>query len=317
MFRNNKKFLSLVSLQGLSLIFGLLSILPIKVAALTNHNIVGASTPCSTGSSNYYDSLSQPISGNIYARLPSGDGSSIVYLYSETISANSCQLLGASKISSARWIFIGNSSSPITNIMIEGQGLNAEPYAAVVDLLVVPNPDICTPVVTCNLNYQGDLGYLQPILLSNTTDQIAVYEAKSITDVRFSSINYYADGTFLYASTQLKPINRDYLPGGTHSVFIQVNFVNKEKININQTINNGVDWSGSLRLRSDFYRSQNKFIFALVLVLIVIVICLIIWLLRIIYKRHEFKIDHGIDEYEASDMINHSNDHDNNPPVVG
>jgi len=314
--RNNKKFGLTLSLQVISLVLGLFSIVPLKVSAQSSPNIVGTIAPCINNSSSYHDSLSQSISGNIYARLPAGASPSAVYLYSEKLSDTSCQLIGAAKVFSSRWIFIGSSTSPINNIMLNGQGLSAQPHAAVVDLLSVPNSSICTPVVVCNINYQGDKGYLQPSLLSNTAGQIAVYEAKSITDVRFTGINYYADGSFLYSSTQLKPINRNYLPGGKHSIFIQVNFVNGEKININQVVNNGVDWSGGLRLRSNFYRSHNKFIFGGVLVCILIVMILILWLIRIIYKRHEFKIDHGIDEYEASDMINHSDDPDNNHPVV-
>lgn len=307
-----------MSLQILGLVLGLFTILAPKLSAQASQQrlIVGDITTCTSDSSSYYDTLSQPISGAIYARLPAGNNSSVVYLYSQTVSDTSCQLLGAAKIVSGRWLFLG-SGNGVTNIMIQSPGLDAQPYAAVVDLLVVPNSDICVPAVSCNIHYQGDNGYLVPNLISNTTDQIAVYEAKSITDVRFTSINYYSDGTFLYASTQLRPINRDYLPGGKHNIFIQVNFVNSEKININQVVNMGVDWSGSLRLRSDFYRSHNKLVFAGVVALVLIILLLVLWLARKIYKRREFKIDHGIDEYEDLDMINHSDKPDDNQPIIG
>lgn len=318
MQRNIKIIRLITSFQIIGLVISLFSVLAPKLSALASQQrlIVGDITTCSNNSSSYYDTLSQPITGSIYARLPSGNSPSVVYLYSETTSDTSCQLLGAAKIESGRWLFLG-SGSAVTNIMVQSPGLNAEPYAAVVDLLVVPNTAICAPAVYCNINYQGDNGYLVPNLISNTTDQIAVYEANSITDVRFTGINYYADGTFLYSSTQLKPINRDYLPGGKHNIFIQVNFVNGEKINISQAINMGIDWSGTIRLRSDFYRSHNKLVFAGVLMVILIIVLLLLWIVRKIHKRREFKIDHGIDEYEDLDMIDRSNKPDDNHPIVG
>lgn len=312
MSRNNKKFAFTVTLQILSLVIGLFSILLPRGSALTT----GSITTCTNNSSSYYDSLNQSISGSVYVRLPSGNSPSIVYLYSESASDTSCQLLGGAKAFSGHWTFLANASN-VSNIMLQGQGLNAQPYSAVVDLIVVPIPSICSPVVVCNTTYQGLSGYLVPNLISNTTDQIAVYQANPVTDIRRLSINYYADGEFLYSTTQLEPINRNYLPGGTHAIFIQASFVNGEKININQTINTGIDWSGGLRLRSDFYRSHNKLVFAGVIMGVVALVTLGIWIIRIIYKRHEFKIDHGLDEYENKDMISPKNDQDNNRPIVG
>jgi len=312
MSQNNKKFTFIVSIQVLSLVLGLFSVFLPRVSALT----AGSVTPCINNSSSYYDSLNQSISGSVYVRLPTGDSPSIVYLYSESASDTSCQLLGGAKAFSGHWTFLANASN-VSNIMFQGQGLNAQPYSAVVNLIVVPIPSICSPVVVCNTNYQGLSGYLVPNLISNTTDQIAVYQANPVTDIRRLSINYYADGVFLYSTTQLRPINRNYLPGGTHAIFIQASFANGEKININQTINTGIDWSGSLRLRSDFYRSHNKLIFAAVITAVIALVILGLWAIRILYKRHEFKIDHGLDEYEDKDMISPKDDQDNNRPIIG
>jgi hypothetical protein len=311
MSRNNKKFSFIVSLQVISLVLGLLSVFSPKISALTT----GSITTCISNSSSYYDSLNQSISGSVYVRLPAGANPSIVYLYSETMSDTRCQLIGGAKAFSGHWTFLANASD-VSNIMLQGQGLNAQPYSAVANLLVVPIASICEPVIVCNTTYQGINSSLTPNLLSNTTDQIAVYQANPVTDIRRSSINYYADGTFLYSATQLKPINHDYLPGGTHAVFIQVSFLNGEKININQSVNNGVDWSGGLRLRSDFYRSHNKLVFAAAVSGVIVLLILGLWVVRILYKRHEFKIDHGLDEYEDKDMIGPKDDQNNDPPVV-
>jgi hypothetical protein len=312
MSQSNKKLVPIVSLQILSLVLGLFSVLLPRVSALT----AGSITACSSNSSSYYDRLNQSISGSVYVRLPAGGSPSIVYLYSESDSDTSCQLLGGAKAFSGHWTFLANASN-VSNIMLQGLGLNTQPHSAVVNLLVVPLASICSPVVVCNTTYQGINGYLQPNLISNTIDKIAVYQANSVTDIRRLSINYYADGTFLYSATQLRPINRNYLPGGTHAIFIQVSFVNSEKININQTVNTGVDWSGGLRLRSDFYRSHNKLVFAAVICGVVVLLILGLWVVRIIYKRHEFKIDHGLDEYEDKDMISPKDDQNNIPPVIG
>jgi len=311
MSQNNKRFGLIVSFQVIGLVLGLFGVLSPRISALT----VGSITPCTSNSSSYYDSLNQSISGSVYVRLPAGASSSIVYLYSETASDTSCQLLGGAKAFSGHWTFLANTSD-VSNIMLQGQGVSAQPHSAAADLIVVPIASICSPVVVCNTTYQGINSSLEPNLISNTTDQIAVYQANPVTDIRRTSINYYADGVFLYSATQLKPINRDYLPGGTHSIFIQVSFINGEKININQTVNNGVDWSGGLRLRSDFYRSHNKFVFATAVGGVVVLLILSLWIVRILYKRHEFKIDHGIDEYEDKDMIGPKNDQDHNPPTV-
>jgi hypothetical protein len=201
--------------------------------------------------------------------------------------------------------------------MIVGSGLEVEPYAAVADLLALPSAATCIVNTVCSSTYQGYVATLLPNLISNNTDQIAVYQASSIIDVKYSSINYYSDGIFLYSSPQVRPINHDYLGGGTHAITITISFINGEKLNINQTVNMGADWSGVLRIRSDFYRSHNKFVFGGVMFCVVVVLILLLWLGRILYKRREFKVDHGLSDYESPDVINPEDDQDDNHPVIG
>ena len=319
MSRNIKKITLTMSFQVIGLILGLFTVLAPKISAQASQRLVtGDTIACATNSPSYYDTLSQPVSGAIYARFPNGINPSVVYLYSENTSNASCLLLGAAKIESGHWLFLGNGNS-VTNIMIQTPDLKAQPNAAsVIDLLAVPSSAICAPVVYCNLNYQGDLGYLVPNTIHDTAQQMTVYEANSIVDVRFTGIDYYADGKLLYSSTQLRPINHNYLAGGKHKVFIQVNFTNGEKVNINQVVNMGIDWTGALKLRSSFYKSHNKTVFIIVSILILGLVVAGLWKVwRVYYKRREFKIDHGVDEYEGQDMIDPTNKpSDTGPPVV-
>jgi len=312
--RNNKKTTLILSLQIISLVLGLLSVLALKGSAQASTSLIpGAKTTCANSSSSYYDSLNQPISGSIYVRLPAGSSPTVIYLYSETASNSSCQLIGGAKAEVGHWTFIANSSG-LSNLMIQGQGLNSEPHSVVAELLAVPTASICTPIVVCDTTYAGISGSLQPNLISDTTDRVAVYVANTVADIKYTNINYYADGAFLYSSTQLRPVNQDFLPGGTHAIFIQLVFVNGEKININQSVDMGMDWSGLLRVRSNFYRSHNKFLFASVIVITIALAIVALWLARIIHKRHEFRIDRGTDESEEVDMLNPSDHSDNIKP---
>jgi hypothetical protein len=258
----------------------------------------------------------QALSGNLYAKLPSTESSMAVYLYSQPIFGNTCTFLGSAVVQPNTWTYIGqiNDNAQASTIIAEGSNLEAGPYEADLDLLNIPAPSPCTiKGDSCLANYGGYEGSLQPNVISTDTSQVTLFVAQPINKTAITSVNYYADGNFIYSSKNLSPVNRKYLDGGKHSVQIQVNFTRGETFSINRSINMGTDWTGTLLLRSIFYRSSNKIDFFVTIGAIILAIIIVLALARYIYKRREYKKEHGLSKKNLEPKK--PSDDDPEPPV--
>jgi hypothetical protein len=258
----------------------------------------------------------KPLTGKLYAKLPSTESAMTVYLYSQPIFGNGCTPLGSAVVQPNTWTYIGevDDSAPASTIIAQGSSLEAEPYVADLDLLNIPSSTTCTVEgSSCLTKFDGYSGKLQPNIISTDTSQVALYVASPINNSNISSVYYYADGSFIYSANKLLPVNRNYLDGGVHSIQIQVNFKSGESISINQSINMGTDWTGSLLFKSSFYRTKNKVNFFIIIGLIILAIVSLLALARYIYKKRKFKREHGLTK-ENLDYKDSEND-DSGPPM--
>ncbi len=260
--------------------------------------------------------LTTQIKGDLYVRLPPKTEPTTIHLYSMPLLGGSCTSLGSITAQTNQWKKIASNVvlEKDTSLVIEGDNVGAEPYAAVASILIIPDSSICVPDQDCESSYKGYSGILQPALISGNTDQIALYQANPISDIKYKTINYYSDGSFLYSSKKLLPLNKNYLAGGVHSTSIQVIFKNGETFSINKSINNGVDWSGSLLVKSVAYKHLGQAAIFVFIGIFILIISLILWISRKIYKKRMYKIEHGLDKYDP----NKPSDNDiTNPPVIG
>jgi hypothetical protein len=222
-------------------------------------------------------------------------------LYINNYNGNQCSLIGNVLVNSNTWVYVGNISSSSNDVIVQGLGIGAAPYQAAAKLLIVPNNQ-CVPTNACNVNYDGLSGVLQlddSNILSGATDQIAVYGLKPISGIKVSSVNYYVDSqkSLLYTSKTLGHFNRNYLDGGIHSIQSQIKLANNQTIFANQTIDMGVDWTGTLFLKSLIYRNSGSAAVFIITGICVLILFILLALTRFIYKRHQADKFHGLDSY--------------------
>ena len=318
MIRNRLKLTtSIISL----VILYLLSLSSIAYASPAS-NILSSLGSCGNSGSSYSTMLQQlPPSGSVYVELSNNlETSSNLTLYFQQISSAKCNLIGSAAAKYGSWTKIGtynNANNQYGSLfIINGNGLSAEPYASDAKLLILPDPSLCTPTTSCNIDYNGYTASLSPKIISGASDQIAMYLANPIVNAKINSIGYYDNDQYVYGRTTFAPFNNDYLRGGKHKTSIQIVFNNGESLTINKTVNMGADYTGILYLRSLLYRSKNKALLVSLAVAIILAILIIIWLARKVYNHHNYIKEHGLLDYKAPPALPKPDD-DTNKPVIG
>jgi hypothetical protein len=288
-------------------VLGMLLLLPIKSYATT---LSTSSTFCGSTDqslSTLEDITNNPVAtGSVYLKLNYQSNPINLSLYLNNYVASQCNLIGSVSTNSNTWTYIGKISSSTNDVIIQGVGIGAVPYQAAAQLLVVPNNQ-CLPTSNCNLTFDGLAGVLQldnSNIISGATDQIAIHTLKPISGIGVRSVSYYADSQkgALYTSNSLRPFNKNYLSGGTHSIQIQIKLDNGQSVFVNQTINMGIDWTGALLVKSLIYRNSGSAAVFIVLGISILILLIIFVLARFIYMQRRTDKLHGLDNYQASDI---------------
>ncbi len=310
MLKNFKiKILSfLISILGLSVFWS--SIVFAQQLPASSQTGPGSSTvtfnQSNCGDPNYFQYnilVPKSIAGSIYIKLPSGTNPTVVSLYTQQLTGSGCQPIGQGNITvnSKTWTLIGNINLQANagEVVISGQNIGAEPYAAVANALVVPGGFKCQISTNCIVKYGGYTGYVQPNLISGNTDEIALFTLTDISQSKVKLVNYYSDGTFLYSKPELLPFNNNYLNDGIHSTEIEVNFSDGQKFIVNKTVNNGQSWPGISYLRVLYFKSSNQIKIYMLMALFVVFAAFLIVIARLIHKRLNYKRDHGLNNYHS------------------
>jgi len=252
----------------------------------------------------YSDLTKINLTGSLYVRLPATATPTAVYLYSQSLLGGNCNYIGSVYAKTTQWSYVesGINIPPNYSLIVQGEGVGAEAYAAAVEVLDLPSGGICQPEDTCNTTYDGYSGYIQPSLVSGSTDQIAVYLANPIKNLKYYRVNYYSDGSFLYTSKKLRPLNRNYLSGGSHSVLTQADFANGESFNTSQQINMGNDWTGSLFVKSTVYKHLGEASIFVFMGMFILLVFSSLAIARMIYKRHSYQIHHGLNHLDPNQL---------------
>jgi hypothetical protein len=259
-------------------------------------------------------SLTQPLNGGtFYVKLPPVTGATPVKLYTQPIFGNqNCTLLTSVNANNTTWTNAGSLSVPeqAGSIIAQGATLGTEPYEASLDLLYIPESITCTSVTVagCGTIYNGHKGTISPTLLSSSISQIALYTVKSIQGVPFRSANYYDNGLLMYSSSKLEVPNLNYLAGGNHQVSTVVNLKNGEQFTINETINRGKDYTGTLALRSYAYRHKHVSVLIGTVLGITLLIILAIFSLRLVVAKHKENDRHFGENYHYKNKVDTEED---------
>ena len=254
------------------------------------------------GNPNYFQySLLAPktVSGSLFLRLPKGTKASDVQFYTQDGSNSDCKQIGSATVGPDLWVKLGpiDLTESQSNLVAVGSALGAEPYAAAIQALIVPDGSVCQPSTDCMVTYDGLNGYIVPKLLSGDTDSIALFSVSSLTDSKVKSVQYFADNVFLYKKNVLAPINKNYLNNGVHNTSIQVQFTNGEIFMVNQKIDAGQSWPGVAYLRTMYFESSNQIKIYMLAGLFIISGLLVIIIARIIHVKLLYRNDHGFNNY--------------------
>jgi hypothetical protein len=251
--------------------------------------------------------------GTIYVKIPYRTNTQPVSIYFQAFSNNNCASLGTENVSYGLWTKIGSlNQEQIGNFggtfIAQSTNISAAPYQAALDILIVQNPNTCNPTLACNISYDGYTGYIQPSLISEATDQIAVFLVSPYQNEKVTGIAYYDKDVYLYSTKKLEPFNKDYLSGGLHNVSIVISLANGQKLNLSKNINMGPDYARVDFIRSILYRSSGttRILFYITAGLILLYILLAV--ARLIYKKHFYTVEHGLDKDIAPPEDNNPED---------
>jgi hypothetical protein len=254
------------------------------------------------GNPNYYQySLLAPktVSGSLYVRLPKGTKPSDVQFFTQDGLSSECSQIGSSTVGPDLWVKLGqvNITESQTNLVAVGSALGAEPYAAAIQALIVPDSKVCMPSNDCMASYAGLNGYIKPKLISGDTDSIALFSVSSLSDSTIKSVQYFADNKFLYKKDALAPINKNYLNNGVHDTSIQAQFSNGEVFIVNQKVDAGQSWPGVAYLRTMYFKSSNQIKIFMLAGMFIISGLLVVVIARIIHIKLLYRNDHGFNNY--------------------
>lgn len=299
--RRLKIYLTVVASFGFLLLIPKLS----YAASSTNGGLI-------CGSSNINLSTLEDITknnvpaGKAYLKLNYHTSPINLSLYINNYNDNQCSFIGSVSVNPNVWVYVGNIVNSSNDVIVQGIGVGAAPYQAATQLLIVPNNQ-CVPTSDCNVSYGGMNGVLQlddSNILSGATDQIAIYGLQPISGVGVKSVNYYADSqkSLLYTSKTLGHFNRNYLDGGIHAIQSQIKLVNNQTIFTTQTIDMGVDWTGTLFLKSLIYKNSGSAAIFIIVGVSALILVILLALARFIYKRHQADKFHGLNSYHHDDL---------------
>jgi len=250
--------------------------------------------------------LNKDVTGSLYLKLPkylAVDTSTLSVYYSAPTIGADCTLIASVQANKDTWVKLGdNLNIPNgTSITIDGDGLNAEIYAASAYLLNVTN-NACSPNFNCDIKDSFGTGYLDPYITTTDHDQIAIYRADPVSSLKPYQYNYYDNGILLYVSKTLSPFNKNYLAGGDRKIDIEAKYSNYENIHYTSKISMGADWSKWLLIRSTFYKLKTPAkIFALVILAIVLGL-LGFAFYHFVIKKIQARHAHGMDNYQPPEL---------------
>lgn len=256
----------------------------------------------------FFVEMKKPVSGKVYSKLAKTIPDSPLNLYYQDPSGNSrCVIIGQTNANSDTWQQSGSidSALQLKQILADGPTKSVDVYQATIKLLVLPEDNLCESVDTeCHTTYQGNKGVLKPILQSGAIDQIAIYGVLPINDAKIKEVAYFSDGQFLYfdEQKQIKPVNKNYLADGKHTVTTQVTFDNAQKFTITKEIDMGKDYTGFTTLKSYYYKSKNRYLYVIGAIVLFILISVALMVARALHNRKLYKEEHGIENYKATQV---------------
>ena len=240
--------------------------------------------------------------GDVYVKLNVPGTQQNIRTYIQPMDGSACKLLAETNTNADTWSAIGRLDEQAVkqpfSFVIYSAPASSNPYQAVASLLIITDAHLCKPTKDCVVNYSGHSGTLTPQKLSSSSDPIILNVATPLPG-SYTSVDYYVDNHFAYASQKLEAINLSYLSGGTHAVSRVLNFSNGEKLTLTQTLDMGIDANGNLYIKSWFYRQKGSIRILIITGAAALLIVSFVGLLRLIHRRRLYRTEHGLDNYKS------------------
>jgi hypothetical protein len=240
------------------------------------------------------------LSSDVLIKTNAANLKTSVSVYIQDNETARCTKIGQAVASDDGWARIGKIDKSETGertFLVSGENLGADIYASVATVLIVPS-GVCIPRnLACEGEFSGRKGAIEPITISQPGEFITVQTVQGLESEKILYVEYYDGGEFLYESSEIAPVDKRYLRGGTRTVKTVVYFTNNRLLTITDEIKMPTDPLYSQYVKSSFFRLGSQTRVVLILLVAGVVVWLIVALIRYIHRRRTYRNGHGIDAY--------------------
>ncbi len=253
---------------------------------------------CNQNTINYYDGRTDTRTGSydIYVKLGKRGQSSKVSL--EIEGETSCKKIGSTTASGEKWTKIGSWNNTKDNsyrFILSSEIFYNMPDANRPRVLIVPkqNPP-CIPEKQCFVKISGQSGFIEPKYTSLAENDLVIAQVTDPKDDKIEKVEYYVGSKYQYTTTGIEDFNLRLVPAGNQTLSRVIIYKSGQKV----VIEDKVYVSFTKDFGNLIYRTfnSNRVWIQVVVVLFfaTLLIFITLMIIRIINRKRQWKINHGI-----------------------
>ncbi|HEY1085807.1 MAG TPA: signal peptidase I [Candidatus Saccharimonadales bacterium] len=245
---------------------------------------------------------------DVFARLAKRGESAKVqsFAQSESGAYGDCVKIGQVTASGDRWTKVGEftASNESYTLQLASTILSRLPDANRPSIMLLPHDKpICKPTTECTLTVAGQPGFVRPTGTLLNQDSLRVVEVVDPALDTAKQVRYYTDGTLAYTSNHLEEFDSRYIEYGDQPLTRVIVYdsgqqiVLESKAPITYTDNFG---NFLFRLTQKYPDTLTILIW---LVCIILGLAIILLVLRMLRKRHDWRVHHGLEVEKALNIF--------------
>ncbi|TXG76212.1 hypothetical protein E6P97_03915 [Patescibacteria group bacterium] len=263
----------------------------------------GAYVRCGPDNEQSYTTIVADLpAGSLYLKTNATGLSSKITMYLQR-NGGDCQRVGTVTANDKTWTKVTALRPEVAadelTVTLSSESLGADIYASVATILVVP-PGSCKVTTDCTGTLQNERGVIEPVTVSLPSEFVTVQTVPNLASEKIMYVEYYDNGEFLYTTPDIRPVDQNYLRGGTRTVKKVVYLTNNRLFTISDTIARPSDPLYSQYLKSTFYRLGSQARAVVTIIGIAGVGLIISYLIRRLHAWRTYRSGHGIDNYLKS-----------------
>ena len=163
-------------------------------------------------------------------------------------SKSGCRRVGEKSVSADKWTYIGELKTQKGNVSI---GLESQKLAGLLPnanrpslLLINKSEPICKPQVHCNIEINGENGYLLPQTSLKNEESLYLMRPVDPYNDEISNVQYYLDNDLKYTTTSLENFDMRYALSPRQQITRVVNYTSGQTIVLEDVVPD--DYQGSI-----------------------------------------------------------------------